>query len=83
MIFIYCQNSGRNIVREDQLNLSESACSPISVKNSILIEGDDLQMRCSDYKTPMSQDDVHLGIYGLLTLGERFAKAIYENSKSW
>ncbi len=27
----------------------------------------------------VTPDDVHLGTYGLLVLGERFAKVIYDN----
>lgn len=36
-------------------------------------------MRRDDYRTPMLQDDVYLGTYGILMLGERFAKVIYDN----
>lgn len=70
---------GRNLVREAQVQVSEGACSQLSVKNAFLVEGDDLQMRREDYRTPLPQDDVHLGTYGILTLGERFAKVIYDN----
>ncbi|WP_299230664.1 sialate O-acetylesterase [uncultured Bacteroides sp.] len=70
---------GRNLVRAAQYNVSEGACSPLSVENAILVEGDDLQMIRSDYKTSLPNDDVHLGTYGLLTLGERFAKVVFDN----
>lgn len=74
---------GRNLVREAQRQVSEGACSPLSVRNAFLVEGDDLQMIRSDYHTTLPSDDVHLGTYGLLTLGERFAKVVFDNSKSW
>lgn len=74
---------GRTLVRNGQIEVSEGACSPLSVNNAILVEGDDLQMICTDYHTTLPHDDVHLGTYGLLTLGERFAKVIFNNSKEW
>ncbi len=70
---------GRMLVRNAQIDVSEASCSKLSVRNAFLVEGDDLQMRCNDYHTPYPQDDVHLGTYGLLVLGERFAKVIYDN----
>lgn len=73
--------TGRKLVRRAQVMVSEAACSKLSVKNAFLVEGDDLQMRRDDYRTPLPQDDVHLGTFGLLTLGERFAKVIYDNRK--
>lgn len=69
---------GRELVREAQVAVSEGSGSELSVKNTILVPADDLQMRCDDYQTPMPEDDVHLGTYGLLNLGERFADAIYK-----
>lgn len=74
---------GRNLVRDAQLSVSEGSCSSLSLKNTLLVEGDDLQMISTDYQTTLPQDDVHLGTYGLLTLGERFAKVILDNSKDW
>lgn len=73
--------TGRELVRQGQIMVSEMSGSPLSVKNTFLVEGDDLQMRCTDYQTTSPKDDVHLGTYGILTLGERFAKTIYENYK--
>lgn len=71
--------SGRGLVKEAQRLVSEAANSELSVKNAVLVEADDLQMLHSDYQSPDPKDDVHLGTFGLLTLGERFAKAIFEN----
>lgn len=73
--------TGRALVRQGQIDVSEAAKTELSVENAILVEGDDLQMRRTDYRTPMPEDDVHLGSFGILTLGERFAKTIYENRK--
>ena len=73
--------SHRSEIRQAQIDVAEASKSPLSVDNAFLVEGDDLQMRRTDYKTPFPNDDVHLGTYGLLTLGERFAKVIYEQQK--
>ncbi len=91
MLFIYGEVmpmkaprfTGRELVRNAQIAVSEASCSPLSVKNAFLVEGDDLQMRRTDYRTPFPTDDVHLGTFGLLELGERFAKVVYDNSKYW
>ena len=73
--------TGRELVKEAQAAIDEGSGSELSIKNALLIPADDLQMRCNDYKTPMPKDDVHLGTYGILTLGERFADAIYQKLK--
>lgn len=67
---------GRMLVRQAQKDVSEAAKSPLSVKGAICVEGDDLQMVHSDYRSPTPKDDVHLGTFGILTLGERFAAQI-------
>ena len=67
---------GRELVKEAQRRVAEASHSELSVKNAILVEADDLQMLHSDYHTPYPADDVHLGTFGQLTLGERFAEAI-------
>lgn len=71
---------GRELVRKAQVLVAEDSRSQLSVKNAFWVEGDDLQMRRSDYHTPIPQDDVHLGTFGVLTLGERFAEVIFKNS---
>ena len=73
--------SKRDVVRKAQVDVSEAAQSPLSVSKAYLVEGDDLQMRRTDYMTPYPDDDVHLGTYGMLTLGNRFAKVIFEKQK--
>lgn len=91
MLFVYgevlplpaARFPGRDMVRKAQIQVSEEAHTTLSVKNTVLIEGDDLQMKRTDYHTPVPHDDVHLGTFGILTLGERFAKAIYEHSENW
>ena len=52
-----------------------------TVMPTLLIPADDLQMLSNDYQTPAPKDDVHLGTFGILTLGERFADAIYQRLK--
>lgn len=74
---------GRELVRKALVDVSEAACSPLSVKNAFIVECDDLQMRRSDYKTPLPNDDVHLGTFGVLGLGDRFATVIFNNSKNF
>lgn len=71
----------RDLVRAGQIEVSEDSGSSYSLKGAILVESDDLQMIASDYKSPTPNDDVHLGTYGLLNLGERFAKEIIERFK--
>ncbi len=61
--------------------IDESSQTPFATKGARLIEADDLQMLRSDYKSPYPQDDVHLGTYGILVLGERFADAISPSLK--
>ncbi|MBS7341991.1 MAG: hypothetical protein KIH02_02490 [Parabacteroides sp.] len=74
---------GRKLVRKGQIDVSEKSRSSLSVENAILVEGDDLQMISTDYHTTLPHDDVHLGTYGILTLGDRFAKVIFDNLKDW
>lgn len=72
---------GRELVKEFQRQIAENAHSELSVENTILVQADDLQMRHTDYNTDYPEDDVHLGTFGLLNLGERFAKVTYEKLK--
>ncbi len=65
--------TGREFVRQGQWLVSEGSYSELSVEGAYLVEGDDLQMKSSDFRTPVPLDDVHLGTFGVLTLGERFA----------
>lgn len=67
---------GRDAVREAQREVDEKSGKPLSVKGAFLVEADDLQMLSSDFKSPQPKDDVHLGTFGVLTLGERFAAKI-------
>ena len=62
----------RDIVRAQQKSLASKE------KKIVWVPGDDLEMRRHDYRTPMPQDDVHLGTFGMLMLGERFANALPE-----
>ena len=87
MLFIYgkvmpmkaVRFPGRELVRQALENVAEGTCTELSVKNAFMIECDDLQMRRTDYHTPYPQDDVHLGTFGQLELGERFAKVVHDN----
>lgn len=73
--------SGRDLIKRAQHQVAESSHSDLSVKNAILIEADDLQMLSTDYHTPNSKDDVHVGTFGQLTLGERFAKTLFKSQQ--
>lgn len=89
MLFIYGEVlpyttnclAGRKEVRNAQQQVSETSGSKLSVKKAILIEADDLQMRKHEYQTPYPEDDIHLGTFGILVLGERFAKEIIHQTK--
>lgn len=89
MVFVYGEVmplpaerfSGRDIIRAAQIAVSERSNSEFSLDGAFLVEGDDLQMRSDDYRTPMPKDDVHLGTFGILTLGERFAEVISREIK--
>lgn len=72
---------GRNVIRNEQFQVAEDFFSKYAIKNAFLIETDDLKIKCNDYCIPMSEDDVHLGIYGILTLGELFSECIYRKYK--
>lgn len=62
-----------------QFQVSTAAPSKLYVANACTIECDDLQLRCNDYKTPYPSDEVHLGTYGILTLGEPLAAVTADN----
>lgn len=70
--------TGRDLVRQGQRNVAEGSGHPLALPGARLIPADDLQMRRTDWRTPYPEDDVHLGTFGLLTLGERFAAALPE-----
>lgn len=68
---------GRDVVKQAQRDVVEKSGKGESVSKAILVEADDLQMLHADFRTPAPRDDVHLGTFGILNLGERFAKALY------
>lgn len=71
---------GRDEVRQGQKEVAENAHTALSVKNAFFIPADDLQLRSMDFRTPLPEDQIHLGTHGILTLGERFAAAM---EKAW
>ena len=72
--------TGRTLIKDAQKQVSEISHSNLSVQGAILVEADDLQMLHTDFHTPNPKDDVHLGTFGQLTLGERYAKAYHNLS---
>lgn len=74
--------TGRDLVRNAQNEVAEGSGSDLSLHNAVRINADDLQMRRSDYMTPMPEDDVHLGTYGILELGRRFSQVIIRKMDS-
>ncbi|MEG1860799.1 MAG: sialate O-acetylesterase [Bacteroidaceae bacterium] len=86
MLFVYGEvipypthfPEGRKAIRDAQLEVCQSSHSSHSVRRAFLVEADDLQMRAHEYHSPYPQDFVHLGTYGVLQLGERFAEMIVE-----
>lgn len=73
---------GRDIVRKAQRNIDESTKNILSVDGAVLVNADDLQMRSTDYNTPLPNDSVHLGTYGILELGERFGQTIINRTNN-
>ena len=71
--------TGRESVREAQKQVAEESHTDLSEKNAIWIHADDLQMLYTDFNTPSPKDDVHLGTFGVLELGKRFANTIYKH----
>lgn len=74
--------TGRDLVRNAQKEVAEGSGSGLSLPNAVWIDTDDLQMRRSDYMTPMPEDDVHLGTYGILELGRRFSQVIIRKQEA-
>lgn len=62
--------TGRNAVRSAQRQVAQE------VSGAYIVACDDLQRRSSDYHSPYPTDDVHIGTFGMLILGERYAAAV-------
>lgn len=71
---------GRETVLQCQKDVAASGKTPLSTSKAIHVPAGDLQLRSTDYRTPHPGDTIHLGTYGILTLGERFANAL---KKEW
>lgn len=68
-------NSGvdRDLVRKAQHDIAQSSKTKLSVKNTFLIQTDDLSQRADDKNSPYPKDRIHFGTNGIWTLGVRMA----------
>lgn len=72
---------GRDIVRQTQQHLSQDAKTPASIPGAFVVDADNLQMRAEEFRTPIPKDYLHIGTFGIMTLGERMAHTIQSNWK--
>lgn len=69
--------TGRQEVRQAQFNISQHSGHELSVKGAILVQSDDLPMRCVEANVNYPTDKVHFNTEGNLELGKRYAEAIH------
>ena len=72
---------GRDVVREAQRHLSQDAGTPFSIPGAFVVDADNLQMRAEDFRSPLPDDYLHLGTFGIMNLGERMARTIKKHWK--
>ncbi len=68
--------TGRDLDRQGPQQVAADSGHAHALPAAPQIPAGDLQMRRSDWRTAHPKDDVHLGTFGVLTLGERFAAAL-------
>ena len=73
--------TGREEVRTSQKNVDHGSGHPIAVKGAFVVETDDLPLRCDEPNSPYPNDSVHFNTYGIIELGNRFARKIIEERK--
>lgn len=73
--------TGREEVRTSQKNVDQGSGHPMAVKGAFVVETDDLPLRCDEPNSPYPNDSVHFNTYGIIELGNRFARKIIEERK--
>jgi hypothetical protein len=68
--------TGREEVRQAQRNIDQHSGSHLSVPGAVLVETDDLPLRCNEPDTPYPDDKVHYNSQGMIELGKRYARAV-------
>ena len=73
--------TGREEVRAAQKNIDQNSGHKLALKRAYVIETDDLPLRSDEPDSPYPDDEVHFNTFGILELGERFARKIDQESK--
>ncbi len=71
--------TGRKDVRQGQRNVDQDSGDRLAVKRAFVVETDDLPLRCDEPNSPYPEDKVHFNTFGILELGDIFAKKIDQN----
>lgn len=71
--------TGREEVRQAQANIDQHSGHALSLKGAIVVETDDLPLRCDEPNSPYPNDKVHFNTLGMLELGKRYARGMAEN----
>ena len=73
--------TGREEVRQAQHDIDQHSGHSLALKGAIVVETDDLPLRCDEPNSPLPDDKVHFNTKGMLELGRRYALAIAKNEK--
>jgi len=72
--------TGREEVRSSQKHVDQGSGHPMALKGAFVVETDDLPLRCDEPNSPYPNDSVHFNTYGIIELGNRFARKIIKES---
>lgn len=70
--------TGREEVRAAQGHVDQGSGHPLALKGAFVVGTDDLPLRCDEPDSPYPDDRVHFNTYGIIELGNRFARKIHE-----
>ncbi len=70
--------TGREEVRTSQKHVDQGSGHPMALEGAFVIDTDDLPLRCDEPNSPYPNDSVHFNTYGIIELGNRFARKIKE-----
>ena len=73
--------TGREEVRQAQHHIDQHSGHALALKGAIVVETDDLPLRCDEPNSPFPDDKVHFNTKGMLELGRRYALAIDKNGR--